>query len=815
MSFNNLIQYIFSQKDVLDKIIAESSINHFDRNHHSYPNIVFDIDETINECFSLSQNRDLCYDRPSIGFTYSLWYQGRRINTFLKYFAKIIYDARDEKSITLFDLGAGTGAVQLAVGMVYVAMKKTGVKTPQIKIINIDTSPFMLDYNRSYLWPIFINSYPEAGDILLEYALNSWSATSHDKYNNCWFTASYLFDHSENKDDLMLNFLELVESFAPSKILLLSSLNKKSLTVELAEMLRENNYNSVELESDLIFTGLMNRVNQARKLFNENLETSFRGNATWNDNALYGCVLSTTNPIFDLFAGENINEINIYNPPIKVRREIELNPLQKIAANPDGRPTIITGPAGCGKSVVITDRIISLVEEANSRNKIHEVNVLVTTFNKELRSYLSSWLKDMLSYKNINYTVLDNGLGFENSQKENITIMHFDILPTRIWKSLSLKDYPFDFDTLSFDNYHKSRARIAIEIIKKEENITRKDYDNILNDEYVLDEYHRIIYGNGYTSEQIYLTSRRQGRPVLQYNGTRRKLLFKTIIKYLSLLETEGYSSIITRRNKFLKKLNTTPNMNGIFDHIFVDEFQDCTQSDYTIFYKLISNPNNLVIAGDFAQAVHIGSVADIPRDNDETSERMRNRRKHVLKGSYRLPYRISEAIYPISKFIRDNSNEQTDEITPYKGAPPGARPILVYAENDEQMASKIIQIIKAYNLFDVIDLHDDPVRNITILEKDKSLVDHLNQIEQRVAVTDTILRLKGMEKNCIVWSTKPNIPDEDEIFNYVYTIMTRTSGILIIALYDNCNPKFKEIINLIRKDRLIFWDLETKQIII
>ena len=98
---------------------------------------------------------------------------------------------------------------------------------------------------------------------------------------------------------------------------------------------------------------------------------------------------------------------------------------------------------------------------------------------------------------------------------------------------------------------------------------------------------------------------------------------------------------------------------------------------------------------------MHIGSVADIPRDNDETSERMRNRRKHVLKGSYRLPYRISEAIYPISKFIRDNSNEQTDEITPYKGAPPGARPILVYAENDEKMANKIIQIIKAYNLFD------------------------------------------------------------------------------------------------------------------
>ncbi len=49
------------------------------------------------------------------------------------------------------------------------------------------------------------------------------------------------------------------------------------------------------------------------------------------------------------------------------------------------------------------------------------------------------------------------------------------------------------------------------------------------------------------------------------------------------------------------------------------------------------------------------------------------------------------------------------------------------------------------------------------------------------------------------------------EVYEFVYTILTRTSSILIIALSNQTVPFYKPIINLLRRDRLILWDIETK----
>jgi superfamily I DNA/RNA helicase len=463
---------------------------------------------------------------------------------------------------------------------------------------------------------------------------------------------------------------------------------------------------------------------------------------------------------------------------------------------------------------VITERIVRIIDNYVKTNRINELSILVTTFNKELSKYLQGWILELLDKKKIIYTKYENfGIQIEKSKIVNVIIYHFDVLPTRLWKYYSPDDYPFNKDSLQFDDYHISIANNAIKEIKLKENITTSEFNNVLNSEYVLDEYQRIIYGNNYSSEEIYLNSIRKGRPVLQYNGIRRKLLFKTIIKYLELLEINKTSSIITRRNKFLKKLNLGY-INDIFEYLFVDEFQDCTQSDYNIFYRLIKNPNNLVIAGDYAQAVHLGKNADIPRDNDETSERMKNRNYIKLEGSYRLPYRISEAIKPISEKIKSNGQEDTDIITPYKGAPPGARPIFVYADNDKQMAEKIISITKTYENYDVVDFNSEINRRIAILEKDFELSRELNILIPNIAETDTILRLKGMEKTCVLWSTKVKIIDADEINNFVYTILTRTSGLLIIAIYSTIKSEYVEILKQFRNDRVLIWDKATKYFI-
>jgi hypothetical protein len=72
---------------------------------------------------------------------------------------------------------------------------------------------------------------------------------------------------------------------------------------------------------------------------------------------------------------------------------------------------------------------------------------------------------------------------------------------------------------------------------------------------------------------------------------------------------------------------------------------------------------------------------------------------------------------------------------------------------------------------------------------------------------TDTILSLKGLEKECVLWSTSRPLEFENEVFEFTYTIITRTSCILIIALTDNTQNIYKKILGLLDRERLIMWD--------
>lgn len=242
-----------------------------------------------------------------------------------------------------------------------------------------------------------------------------------------------------------------------------------------------------------------------------------------------------------------------------------------------------------------------------------------------------------------------------------------------------------------------------------------------------------------------------------------------------------------------------------IYEYIFVDEFQDCTPADFEIFQHLLQNPDHLVLAGDLAQSVQIGrsSAAKIPR-----LENMIQRRKpYRLQGSYRLPFRISEAIKTMSEHINGmyEGNSSAGVISPYKGSPPGARPLLVYAENLPQLADKISEIIRQYAGYNLQD--------VTILEKDtlleKAIAERLNGLLP--VDTDTILRLKGLEKTCVIWSTGAGIEHRGEVFEFVYTILTRTSSILIITLTPETKEMYISVLQQLWAERIICWDLDSQ----
>jgi len=791
---NEVKKWILSQQNPCDKVITNACREFLNTNKHR-SNFHYDLKKCHEESYELVRGRDLCYDRLNTALTYSLWYHPRRINTFLSFFVDKLIELSGQK-IELFDLGAGTGAVQWAILLTAYGLKKRGLQPPKIRIINIDTSPFMLYFNKDYLWKHFLKQYPfSSEEVQIEYNVNSWNNENDLESSNTFIASSYLFDSSDNKEKIKDDFIEIVNQYSPSTLLLLTSKNKSHYLNSLLPEFKELGYMEEEKANNkLLFNQPLSYINALR----QELKTEYHdiaplnNRSTWQDPSHFGIILSKKQSEISLSTHTRIENIDLFNPPITIRKKVSLNEKQKRAARYSNSPSVVIGPAGCGKSIVISEKVLNTVKHHSYDPNL---KILITTFNKSLISQLSNWLSDVLDSTKFRRTGVK--FFFKDSNLPNIILLHFDILPLRIggvpaWGLVN-------------EQTHVNLMNKIINTLKNQHLTLIEDNPTIFNPNFLLEEYHRVIYGleiGVKSSRDIYLDAKRIGRgrkPRLERNSPKRQLVFSILERYARTIFKEKIPSFTLRRQYFKSKLESDQ-ITVKYDYIFVDEFQDCTKADFRIFNLLLTNPNHITIAGDLAQAVQIGKTAKIPRFDNMGRRSPYNR----LEGSYRLPVRVSEAIKPISEAIKisTNNEEGAGIITPYKGSPPGSRPIVVYASTLEAIAGKISDIFNTYSIYDI--------RQATILEKDYQLKKALNQLGIKTE-TDTILRLKGLEKRCIIWSTRAGIEYEKEVFEFVYTILSRTSAILIIALSEKSLPIFKPVIGKFNPNRLILWDRETE----
>lgn len=816
MSKEKLINWLQSQQPVLEEIIlkaAEEYYNAYSKNR-IFP---YDAKKTGEELWLLGRGEDLCYDRPTIAFNYSLWYHPKRINTFLRYFTDLIYDSRDEHEIQIFDLGAGTGAVLWAVALVSEGLRTIGLNCPKIRVINVDTSPFMILYNYHYLWKHFITKYPKTQEISNknDYRLNSWSNLEENECNNVWICASYLFDHSENAEAIADDFKSIIEKYRPNKILLLSSTNKKVFCDAVANSIQQKDfigYSNV-LEKQ-IFSGPLTDAFEFRRKISQQYSLNLTGTPMWNIDSLYGRILVNKTPQLVL----NFDKINLYIPPQKNRKLIRLTKQQEDASSLNYKPTLIVGPAGCGKSVVLTQKVKNIIDASKIDGKYDpNTKILITTFNKGLVKYLGDWIEQLLDPGTFTRTFDTNMHGnrsdfsffsFSDPRKFNIFVMHFDILPTRIGSIPRFQIAPNGAD---IEEFHYKRMASAANSYVLLKGVDQKKFAKILDPEFLLDEYHRIIYGlqcdsyNNTKKEGVkYATVPRDGRgrnPQLKLKSERRKIVWGIINTYLTELRRDHLESFTVRRHRFIKNLNSQPYPYK-FKHLIVDEFQDCTKTDYDIFYHLLEDPNNLTLAGDIAQSIHLGAALHIPKADDQ-----RRFSHKKLEGSFRLPFRVSECIRPLSQRINaefgDRHGVQADIINPYKGAPPGSRPILLFAKDTIAAADKIAEVFFAYK--DILKLD-----NVSIYERDRDLNSEITS-KGISSETDIILRTKGLEKKCVVWSTRINVDTQNEITEFIYTIFTRTVSLLILVVFPDIKHEYVQIIKELVPNRLILWDEESE----
>src|SRR5438552_4020832 len=106
-------QWLRGQAPRLDSLIAKAAREAFVQ-HPEWS--AYELDDSLADLYRLHNGRDACYDRPSIGPTYALWYHGRRMHDALTLLAQPVL-ARGGGKLVVLDLGSGTGAVAWALGL--------------------------------------------------------------------------------------------------------------------------------------------------------------------------------------------------------------------------------------------------------------------------------------------------------------------------------------------------------------------------------------------------------------------------------------------------------------------------------------------------------------------------------------------------------------------------------------------------------------------------------------------------------------------------------------------------------------------------
>jgi hypothetical protein len=274
-----------------------------------------------------------------------------------------------------------------------------------------------------------------------------------------------------------------------------------------------------------------------------------------------------------------------------------------------------------------------------------------------------------------------------------------------------------------------------------------------------------------------------------------------------SVIERAPQSTFTHRRIRLLEEA-TTGHINGEFTDLFVDEAQDFLPADTECCYALREGNNPVFMVVDQAQALHTGSSYQTPG-----SPAGANWLSIELFGSYRLPVAIANCVRPLAESIQQTHEEEgistADIGIPHsrKASVVGVRPIVVVGDEAE-LARSIHEIRSAYNGYLSAESESD---QITICEPDLPLARAIGGLGDHAHAT-TVKKIKGLERGFVVWSTRTNLGNADESAESVYTISTRSSCILVIAVDpEETSNLSREILDKLDQEHLMFWNQESE----
>lgn len=128
-------------------------------------------------------------------------------------------------------------------------------------------------------------------------------------------------------------------------------------------------------------------------------------------------------------------------------------------------------------------------------------------------------------------------------------------------------------------------------------------------------------------------------------------------------------------------------------------------------------------------------------------------------------------------------------------------------------MAGKLAAIMETYAPYRNRLQGEGADERAVIMESDKELAREVSKLRPSSVLSDTILRLKGLEKSMVIWSTRVIHQSEDDSLEFVYTILTRSSGLAVIAFFEDETPEsYMNVMNTLDWELLLPWDEKSRE---
>lgn len=771
----------------LDNAIADACQHLYDRHRWS----AYELRNAGKDLVALSRGDDCCYDRPSIGLAYALWYHGRRVQGIVKtLLPALVHQSGD---LTVIDLGCGTGATAWAVALIEQARRQEGASQRTVHVYGVDASPFMQAAGNC-LWKRLEALVPDG--VIAEFVVGNWAEVFHKPEGRLWLTAGFLFDASDRLhiEDLADTFGRVVSRCQPDSVFLLGSSSKKALMARASQALVEGNYTEDRARPVAsLWHGPMDATTATRRdLF---------GATTADPALLRPCRwMDSTEPCVRVLHRVGAVEGGLFDDRRRYRLPA-LDEIQRAAAESDGRLTYVHGAAGSGKSRVLVERVVRTLEEDLRRK---DAAILVTTFNKDLIRQLCNWLAERINASPIldlhtpaapfgdDVRLVAKAYGRQGS----IRLLNWDKAPPRLFGVRLNGD---------FSHWEHSIEERLSRRLSGLPQASGQRLAALLTAGFLKAEFARVIYGLVAYERQGYLKVRRRGRQK-HLQSADREIVWDVL---MGRSTPPSFTAQRIAAHQWLVRNGREPGW-PLFQHVFIDEVQDFSQADFDLVTVLVERPQHIVACCDEAQALHLGTSYWRPTVKGARWN------PRPLRGSYRLPIRVCEAVRPLAERIAERRRLETgaddaemELLLPpesVKSAVLGPRPVLV-AGGKTEVREALRSVLCSFAPLLQSTASDEQV--VCVAEEDDWMQRRLREVAPRGMTVrmESMRKIKGLERPCVVLSTRANIPHDDSLHEWIYTVLTRTTALLVIALSQGTRPELREVISLLRSDRLLFWN--------